>query len=73
MDSYFLDFPSSPLRLILFIQIRITNNLNSKPFNSGRINTKNSITPYPLTLIFIRSCDMIIPLVLMLSSLRLVS
>ena len=65
--------PSSPLRLIPVIQIKITNNLNFKPFNSGRINIKNLITPCPPTLIFIRSCDRIIPSVLMLSSLRLVN
>jgi len=65
--------PSSPLRLIRIIQIRITNNLNFKPFNSGRINIKNWITPCLPMLSFIRSCGMIIPSVLMLSSLRLVS
>ena len=63
--------PSSPLRLIRIIQISITNSLNSKPFNSGKTNIKNWITPCLPTLIFIRSCDMIIPSVLMLSSLRL--
>ena len=65
--------PSSPLRLVPVIQITITNSSNYKPFNFGKTNMLNWVTPCPPTLIFIRSCDMIIPSVLMLSSLRLVT
>ena len=74
-ETYSYQDNSDPEQLLFssltdFNHSDLTNNLNSKPFNSGKINSKNWVTLSLLTLIFIRSCDMIILSALMISSLR---